>query len=89
MQPRAGIPRGAHAPPSIFAADDGQQQKPGREISEQELDHDLVDRRDRREVREHQEGCRRAKERKADRDAPTSRDPTSIGAAAAGSSGAT
>ena len=71
VQARASVaaPARLHHHPD-FAADDGEQQKPGGEIRQQELDHHFVDRRDRRQARQHHEGGRRRQKREADRDGP-------------------
>ena len=71
MQPRAG----AAAPARLddnpdFAPDDGEQQKPGDGVAEQQLDDHLVDRRDRRQAGEHQEGGGGRQQRDADGDRP-------------------
>jgi hypothetical protein len=60
MQARAGPSAPArldHLPD--FAPDDGEQQHAGRRIAHQQRDHDLVDRRDRGQPRQHQKCCHR------------------------------
>ena len=66
---------GAAAPARLdddpdFAPDNGEQQKPGDGIAEEKLDDHLVDRRDRGQAGEHQEGRGRRQQRDADRDRP-------------------
>ena len=71
VKPRAGVAAPArldHYP--YFAADDGKEENSGRGVAEQELDHDLVHRRDRGKAGKHQEGRGRGKQRDADRERP-------------------
>ena len=101
VEPRAGVaaPARLHHYP-YFAADDGKEQQAGRDVAEQELDHDLVHRRDRGQVGKHEEGRGRGKQRDADGERPdqarghghrggAAGSRGGHAAAAAGSSGAT
>ena len=69
VQPRAGAaaPARLHDDPD-FAADDAEQQQPGHGIAEQQLLDHGVDRRNRGQPGEHQEGGGRREQRYADRD---------------------
>ncbi len=55
---RVAAPARAHDRPD-FPADNGEQEQPRRQIGQQELDDDFVNRRDRRKAGEHHEGRRR------------------------------
>ena len=65
-RPRAA---GLHDLPD-FAPDDGKQQHHGRGVDQQQRDHDVVGRRDRRQTGEHHEGDEGRQQSQPDRDRP-------------------
>ena len=64
---RVAAPARAHDRP-YFAADDGEQEQTRRQVGQQELDDDFVNRRDRRQPGEHHEGRGRRQQRDTDSD---------------------
>jgi hypothetical protein len=65
----AATPAGLDHEPDL-TSDDAEQEQPGHGIAKQQFDHDLVDRRDRGQAGQHQEGGGRREERDADRTRP-------------------